>query len=115
MVVIEAVPQEQQRYDTLGDWYYDGEGNLIIRVTGADPMDQDEAFLIVLHELVEAKLCLSAGITQGAVDAFDMAFKGHGEPGDSPDAPYQKQHRCAMLIEHTVALLMGKFSYGRVE
>lgn len=115
-IIIEAVEQEQQRYDTLGDWYFDKDnGDLIIRVTGADPLDQDEAFLIALHELVEVKLCQKAGITQGAVDAFDMAFTGDGEPGDSPEAPYQKQHRCAMLIEHTMALLMGKFDYGHVE
>lgn len=115
-IIIEAVEADKQRYDTLGDWYFDPKnGDLIIRVTGADPLEQDEVFLIALHELIEAKACHKSGIVQGEVDRFDMAFTGDGEPGDDPDAPYRNEHRCAMLIEHTMALLMGKFDYGKME
>lgn len=115
-IIIEAVPQEQQRYDTLGDWFWDDAGNLVIRVTGADPFDQDEAFLIALHELIEVKLCAKHGITQGEVDAFDLEYDGErDEPGDDPAAPYQREHRCAMMIEHTMAMMLGLWSYGKVE
>lgn len=114
-IIIEAIDADKQRYDTLGDWYFDKNGDLIIRVTGVDPLEQDDVFLVALHEMIEAKLCHRNGVTQGAVDAFDMQFKADGEPGDHPDAPYRKEHRCAMLIEHQTALMMGKFDYGVVE
>lgn len=114
-IIIECRKQDEMRYDTTGDWFFDREGNLVIQVVGGDPLDDDAAFLVALHELIEVKLCQKAGITQGAVDAFDFAFKGEGEPGDHPDAPYRHQHRQAMLIEHTVALMLGKFDYGSIE
>lgn len=124
-IIIEAVEYKDQRYDTLGDWYFDrANGDLIIRVTGADPLDQDEAFLIALHELVEAKLCHKHGVTEGQVDEFDFAFEADRaagkhtedeEPGDHPDAPYRREHRCAMLIEHMTALFLGRYDYGKVE
>lgn len=114
-IIIEALPQDQMRYDTTGDWFFDQEGNLVIQVVGSDPFDDDSAFLVALHELIEVKLCHKAGITQGAVDTFDFAFTGKGEPGDDPAAPYRNQHRQAMILEHLMALFLGKFDYGVVE
>lgn len=124
-IIIEAIDHKDQRYDTSGDWYFDrSNGDLHIKVDGADVLDQDEAFLIALHELVEAKLCHKAGVTEGAVDAFDFKFEAdraagkhseEAEPGDHPDAPYRKEHRCAMLIEHMMAIFLGRFDYGRME
>jgi hypothetical protein len=114
-IIIECLTQGEMRYDTTGDWFFDKDGNLIIQVVGGDPLDHDEAFLVALHELIEVKLCHLAGVTQGAVDAFDFAFKGEGEPGDDPKAPYRKQHRQAMMVEHLMALFMGKYDYGKVE
>lgn len=110
-ILIEFVAQEQQRYDTLGDWLEDEDG-LVIRSTCDG--DEDESFLIALHELVEAWICRKAQITQQDVDAFDFYFAGDGEPGDHPDAPYREQHRKAMLIEHLMANFMGVSDYGEV-
>ena len=114
-IIIEPIPHQFQRYDTTGDWYFDAAGDLVIKVSGVDAIDQDEVFLVALHELVEAKLCHRAGITQGAVDHFDLSWSGEGEPGDSPDAPYMQQHRKAMLIEHLMADFLGLCRYGSVE
>lgn len=118
-IIIEAVPPGQMRLDAYkeegcGDWYFDKAGDLHIVVAGTDALDQDEVFLIALHELIEAKLCLNAGVTQGAVDVFDAAFKGEGEPGDDPAAPYQRQHRAACILEHQMAIFLGKWDYGEV-
>lgn len=113
-IIIEAIPQKDQRYDTSGDWLFDDEGNLRIFVTG-ESIIHDEAFLIALHELVEVKLCHKRGISQAAVDDFDFNFKGDGEPGDDPKAPYRLEHRQAMLIEHQVANFLGLLPYGKVE
>ena len=120
-IIIEAVAPDNQRLPCYkeplcGDWYFDqGNGDLHIKVTAADVWDQEEAFLVALHELIEARLCFKAGVTQGEVDRFDLAFIGDDEPGDQLDAPYQKQHREACLLEHMMALFLGKFAYGHVD
>ena len=119
-IIIEAVPPDQMRLaayheEGCGDWYFcPHTGDLHIKVAGVDVWDQEDVFLIALHEMIEARLCFKAGVTQGAVDSFDAAFTGEGEPGDDPAAPYRKQHRAAMLIEHATALFMGKWDYGSV-
>jgi hypothetical protein len=119
-IIIEAMPPVHMRLDAYkaegcGDWFVDkNNGDIHIRVAGPDVWDHEESFLVALHELIEARLCFKAGVTQGAVDAFDAAFKGDGEPGDQPDAPYQHQHRQACMIEHTMALFFGRFDYGEV-
>lgn len=104
------------REDGCGDWYWDAKtGDLHIKVAGADVWDQEQAFLVALHELIEARLCFQSGVIQGSVDAFDGTFQGDGEPGDDPEAPYRVQHRQACLIEHVMALFLGKTDYGTVE
>ena len=113
-IVISAVPQERQRYDTLGDWFAISNGDLHIRATGKSMADP-ETFLIALHELVEWFLCQHRGISQEAVDRFDMAFQGEGEPGDDLEAPYRREHRQAMIVEHLVSDMIGMIGYGKVE
>lgn len=123
-IIIECIPAEQQRYPTDGDWYFDkSNGDLHIKITGSDVLSEDRRFLYALHEIVEAKLCFNHGVTEGAVDFFDIKFEKdreaglHGEdaePGDHPHAPYRKEHRCAMLIEHMMAHFLGIDDYGEV-
>lgn len=119
-IIIEALPPDQMRLDAYkeegcGDWFVNkANGDIHIRVAGPDVWDHEESFLIALHELIEARLCFKVGVTQGAVDAFDQAFTGEREPGDDASAPYQRQHRQACMIEHTMALFFGRFDYGEV-
>ena len=117
-IIIRRVPQEEQRYETLGDWFYDDTGTLLIKATAED---EDGAFLIALHELVEAWLCRKAGVSQQQVDEFDNDWTGvhpeyplesDEEPGDDSGAPYRKQHRFAMIIEHLMARELGIDNYG---
>ena len=122
-IIIEALPPEKMRLEAYreagcGDWFVDpANGDIRIQVAAAseDVWDDQDAFLIAFHELCEAFLCARDGVTQGAVDSFDQQFTGENQPGDHPDAPYRKQHRAAMLLEHTLAILMGKYDYGRME
>lgn len=102
----------QYREDGLGDWFVNDDGDIVIRAVGLDPLSHDDAFLVALHELVELKLCLAAGISQEAVDAFDAAYEGDGEPGDDSRSPYRKQHRKACLIEFLMADMLGIVGYG---
>ncbi len=121
-IIIESIPASQQRYDTCGDWWFDQDGTLQLRVSSDDPTltTENHQLLVALHELVEAKLCQARGITQQQVDDYDMGseqyFKENGEePGDQFDAPYRREHRFAMLIEHLMAHELGLTGYGRVE
>lgn len=118
-IVIRFVPQGDVRFSGLGDWRFDCDA-LQIRASGET---EDEAFLIALHELVEAWLCRRQGVAEAAVDAHDLAFEAeraqglHGpddEPGEAPNSPYRKQHRKACLVEHLVANFLGLSDYGVV-
>jgi hypothetical protein len=100
-IIIETIPHSQQRYNTVGDWYLDAYGSLIIKVS---EITKRYEWLIAIHELVEAILCECAGITAAQVDKWD---KEHIEAGDDPEAPYHRQHIFADAIERLVALELG--------
>jgi hypothetical protein len=123
-IILEAVSQSAMRapYDqeiAAGDWFVNPDGDLVIRSIGID-FDDPETFLFALHEVVEAMLCRARGISQEAVDRFDAAYDttlDHDpdvEPGDHPAAPYRREHREAMLIEHLMAHFLGLAGYGVV-
>lgn len=122
-IIIEGVVPDKMRLEAYheegcGDWFFDGNGDVHVQVAcigDKNPWDDEVSFLIALHELIEARLCFKAGVTQGAVDAFDAAYTGDEEPGDDPAAPYRRQHRFAALIDHLIAHEMGLIAYGRVD
>ena len=102
--VIMTIPQDQQRYDTLGDWQLHKTG---VTVQVSDVGNPDYEFAVAIHELVEAYLCKKKGITTKQVDDFDMAYKGDGEPGDDKDCPYYHEHQTASAVEHIIINAMG--------
>jgi len=109
-IFVKAIPHSQQRYPTCGDWWFE-DGTLQIRVS--EEMSWQSQQLVVLHELAEVMMCQANGISQKQVDEFDMNFEANrkpddeSEPGDSPQAPYQKQHNIATGIERIVCAQMG--------
>ena len=106
-IIIETIPHEQHRYTTVGDWFYDPDGTLRIKVS--ELSDWRREMLIAVHELVEALMCKHDGVTVESVDKFDKEFEAHrhpdnkDEPGDDPSAPYVKQHCVATGIERILA------------
>lgn len=113
-IIIETIPHEQQRYSTVGDWYYDPDGNLNIKVS--DLGSWREEALIGVHELVEVLICKHEGVTQEAVDEFDKQFEKDRaaglhteveEPGDSMTAPYRRQHGIASGVERLIGAELG--------
>jgi len=106
-VRLRVIPEKQQRYDTSGDWLWT-DGTLEIRVS-REVADQDPryAMLLFVHELIEALLCRSVGITAAQVDSFDMSHAQEDEPGDDPTAPYHHQHRAAEAAERALADKLG--------
>ncbi|MBF6567738.1 MAG: hypothetical protein IVW54_02545 [Candidatus Binataceae bacterium] len=104
---LRILPQEEQRYDTEGDWLWNDDA-LEIRVSReVDEEDPRYAMLLFVHELIEALLCRSAGITGATVDAFDMRHQQETEPGDDPAAPYHHQHVAAEAVELALADQLG--------
>lgn len=110
-IAIETIPHEQQRYETVGDWWADANG--VWRIEVSDMSDPRYELLVAVHELVEMALCRQKGITEEEVTKFDMAFEAarrtgdHSEPGDSELAPYRDEHTFATFIERAVALKLG--------
>lgn len=118
-ILIEAIPHKEQRYPTCGDWYFDTDGNLIVKVS--EEMGKDSCFLVAVHELVEVWLATKRGVTVKEVDDFDIAYeKSHreggtlegkrldeSEPGDDPACPVFKEHGIATGIETLLCAELG--------
>jgi len=114
-ITIKTIPHKDQRYKTVGDWFFTENGDLEIRVS--DMGNPDYEFLVGLHELVEVYLCKKRGITDEVVSAFDKKFEemraaypdiiGDDEPGFSPRAPYIKEHGFATNVEMGTARELG--------
>lgn len=63
--------------------------------------------LLIIHELIECMLIEENGIEEPAIDKFDREFTGEGEPGESEDAPYHKEHMKAEFFEKELAKEFG--------
>lgn len=105
-VIIKTIEHSEQRYDTVGDWQMTGDGLLI---TVSKMHDIRYELCVAVHELCEALMCIHKGVDQYSVDQFDINYeKNRGdndtsEPGDSPLAPYNRQHIIATTIERILA------------
>lgn len=108
---IESIPHATHRYPTCGDWWFEPDGTLQIRVSEEIPDTSKQ--LVILHELAEVIMCQAEGITQEQVDAFDMEYEKRRQPGDKSEpganvlSPYFAQHTTATEIEVMVAKQMG--------
>ena len=115
MIVIKTIPHSEQRYATVGDWWFDENSDLQIRVS--DMQNPDYEFLVGQHEAIEAYLCNKRGITEKSVSDFDIRFEkmraeypdmvGDDEPGFNPRAPYSKEHAFATSFEMGIAREIG--------
>ena len=106
MLMVEVIPQAKQRYPTVGDWQFNDQGALIMKIS--DMGNKDYEFMVAIHEAVEAWLCRKAGITQEMVDAWDMGEgKDLEDPGSDEKAPYHRQHMLALDIEKALCDEMG--------
>lgn len=109
-VAIETIAPADHRYSTAGDYWLE-DGKLVIKVSAMS--DPRYSFLVALHELVEASLVRARGIPIEAIDDFDVAYEAkrkdgdNSEPGDSPAAPYHREHVFATKIEKLMAKELG--------
>ena len=107
-ITLKSIPHNQQRYPTCGDWIVDektGDITILVSDLGDEKMNE----LVAIHELIEVLRCRDLGVTQEAVDKFDIEFEENrekgdvSEPGDSPDAPYRGPHFFATNVERQFA------------
>ena len=109
-IIVDVIPHNEQRYETCGDWFWEGE-TLYIKVSKMS--DWRREFLIAWHELFECMWSKQNGVTQEAVDAFDMKFladqkKGdhpdEEEPGDNPNCPCYIGHQLGVAFEQLACI-----------
>jgi hypothetical protein len=102
---IKFIPQSEQRYRTVGD-YWETDTSIEFRIT--ELPNPTHSFAILLHELHEKFRNNQLGILDADVDAFDC---GPGadldDPGLSPAAPYHKTHMEADALERLFIVLSG--------
>lgn len=108
-IAIDVVNYKDQRYPTLGDWFFEYSKDLeqILHIRVSDTGSWHSNVLIVIHELVEALLCDRENITRSMVDEFDKSHLDSGDPGDEKDAPYRDQHCFAIAVERMMAAAMN--------
>src|ERR1017187_5385200 len=95
-ITIKTIKHSDQEYETVGNWHFDAQGNLNVFVSNMD--NDDYAFLVGLHEMIEAWLCRKRGISDESITEFDKVFEQNrkegntDEPGDDKLAPYNLEH-----------------------
>ena len=113
-VVTKTIPHSEQRYDTIGDWWWEGD-TLHIRVT--DMANWKYEMAVAYHEMREALYCKHFGISQESVDTFDINFDAEqkrglhapdAEPGNDPTAPYFLAHQYATRDERLFIADIGE-------
>ncbi len=114
-ILIDFVKHSDQRYDTCGDWKDIDMQPYEARVRVSIMKDWRFMVLIAVHELCEWAICKQQHVTEQQVDAFDLSWKGRGEPGDAPYAPYHRAHQIATRIEKILsdALDVDWLAYDR--
>lgn len=103
---IKVIPHSEHRYETVGDYFYDKEGVLQVRVS--DMGNELYEKMVIIHELVEEALTKHKGITEQQITDFDLYFEkrreqglipNEAEPGFDENAPYRNEHTLATSIE----------------
>lgn len=111
-IEIKTKPNNEQRYNTVGDYITNADGGKQIVVSKMG--DTRYELLVAIHELIESALCDERGISEESIDVFDMQFENKrsptdmvSEPGDDTTAPYNKEHQFATTVEKMLAEELG--------
>lgn len=104
-IEIQIVPLKEQRYETLGDYFYK-KGVLHFKIT--DTGNHLYNKLILIHELIEQTLTDAMGIKEEQILRHDLQFEKllkdgkvgfDDEPGDHKNSPYRKEHIISEVVE----------------
>jgi hypothetical protein len=102
-IVIDFVPQTEQRYATVGDY---GEKDDVIwfKITRLSGL---RSIYALIHEIWEKFRKDRDGVSDEAVDAFDMSHPELDDPGLSREALYHKQHMESDVLERACCVMAG--------
>lgn len=123
-IEIKAIPHKEHRYETVGDYWEDGD---VEKYRVSKMSDRRKEVLVIVHELIENEMRKIDGIREEDITAFDKEFEAERlirlskhkegseeyeeilseEAGDRPDAPYYKHHQVATGFERLLAALLG--------
>ena len=107
-IVMEVIPHQDQRYDTLGDYWVEGD---TWHIRTSDMGDWRYNFSVLLHEFIELALMTHKGIKEEDVLAFDLAVPANSpyadDPGFDPKAPYHVEHVFSDCVERLIAPHLG--------
>jgi hypothetical protein len=107
---IKIIDHKDQRATSPGDYWYDKDGVLQMRIsdTGDDTMNR----LILIHEMVEEFISQHQGVDEPTIQEFDEFYEGErelglhtaeAEPGFDSRSPYRQFHTIATAIEMMLA------------
>jgi len=118
-ITIEFIEHKFQRYNTPGDYWYDENGDLQVRVS--DLGDCRMNTLVAIHEVIEELTSKNEGITEQEITDFDIMFEKEregglwnkeAEPGNDRRSPYRRFHKFSTKIEKMVCrFLKIKWEY----
>lgn len=111
---IRTIPHNTQRYETVGDYFYDDMGTLQVRIS--DMKSEIYEKMVIIHELIEEAISKYKGVTEQQITDFDLYFerrRGLGlvtedaEAGFDANAPYRIEHTFATSVEMGICALCG--------
>ncbi len=108
---IQVIPHAGQRYETIGDYFtMRPKSGPVEEFRISSLSDERYEHLVMVHELVERILCHHRGISNEAIDKFDLDFEmrsADGEPGDDTECPNRAEHAFATRIERLLCEELG--------
>jgi hypothetical protein len=106
-IIVEVIPANEMRYETIGDWWIDPDGTWRIQV--AEFEDERHSMGIAYHELREMMTSWVKHVQEPEVTKFDLWFEEEtkagripdtlDEPGNHPKCPYNSEHQKATSDE----------------
>jgi len=110
---LKFIPHADHRFTTIGHWYV-VDDVLVIQISKEICFANKVA--VIFHELIEAAMCISRGITTEECDAFDEMFEKEYDAGIWPRSveagfdmrcPYRRGHIWGSRFERIVIFLLG--------
>lgn len=103
-IKIDIVPHKDQRYDTIGDWYFIDD---VLHIVISDLGHFEYSALVAIHELIESIECSINGVSTQQVDDYDFNHKDAGSANLDANitSPYFKEHNDATAIEWLLSRL----------
>jgi len=103
-IYLETIPESEQRYPTLGDYYYDGE---VLRIKVSKQVNPWYDYMIAIHELTEVMLTEYRGIEEKQILEWDLNHDESEDPGAIVGAPYYDDHMFCLNIEKQICSYLG--------